>query len=54
MVCVLANGMAGNAPVVHENADFEAFENALYAIMMNLARMMARDGEVLQSLSSAV
>ena len=45
MVCVLANGMAGNAPVVHENADFEAFENALYAIMMNLARMMARDGE---------
>lgn len=45
MVCVLANGIAGNAPVVHENADFEAFENALYAIMMNLARMMARDGE---------
>lgn len=45
MVCVLANGMAGNAPVVHENADFEVFENALYAIMMNLARMMARDGE---------
>ena len=45
MVCVLANGMAGNALVVHENADFEAFENALYAIMMNLARMMARDGE---------
>lgn len=45
MVCVLANGIAGNAPVVHENDDFEMFENALYALMMNLARMMARDGE---------
>lgn len=45
MVCVLASGAAGNKPVVHEDGDFEAFENALYAIMMNLARMMARDGE---------
>ncbi len=45
MVCVLASGAAGNKVISHENADFEAFENALYAIMMNLARMMARDGE---------
>jgi len=45
MVCVLASGVAGNKPVVYEDGDFEAFENALYAIMMNLARMMARDGE---------
>ena len=45
MVCVMANGMAGNKPVVHEDADYQAFENALYNIMMNLARMMARDGE---------
>lgn len=45
MVCVLASGTAENIPVTKENEDFEAFENALYAIMMNLARMMARDGE---------
>ena len=45
MVCVLAAGTAGNKPVTHEDADFEKFENALYAVMMNLARMMARDGE---------
>jgi len=45
MVCVLANGTAGNVPVNKENEDFDKFENALYAVMMNLARMMARDGE---------
>ncbi len=45
MVCVMASGLAENTPVTKENEDFEAFENALYAIMLNLARMMARDGE---------
>ncbi len=45
MCCVMANGMAGNAEIKGENEDFEAFKNALYVIMMNLARMMARDGE---------
>ena len=45
MVCVLAAGTAGNKPVNKENEEFEIFENALYALMMNLARMMARDGE---------
>ncbi len=45
MVCVMASGSAGNKPIIHENEDFEAFENALYNVMMNLARMMARDGE---------
>lgn len=45
MVCVMANGMAENKPVVHEDGDYQAFENALYNIMMNLARMMAQDGE---------
>lgn len=45
MVCVIASGTAENAPVKKENEDFEIFENALYAVMMNLARMMARDGE---------
>ncbi|MBE6862497.1 MAG: bifunctional ornithine acetyltransferase/N-acetylglutamate synthase [Ruminococcus sp.] len=45
MVCVMASGIAENTPVTKENEDYEAFVNALYAIMMNLARMMARDGE---------
>lgn len=45
MVCVLANGTAENIPVTKENQDFEKFVNALYAVMMNLARKMARDGE---------
>lgn len=45
MVCVLANGTAENVPVTKENEDFEKFVNALYAVMMNLARKMARDGE---------
>lgn len=45
MVCVLANGTAGNISVTSENEDYEKFVNALYAVMMNLARKMARDGE---------
>lgn len=45
MVCVLASGTAENTPVTAENGEFDKFENALYCIMMNLARMMARDGE---------
>lgn len=45
MVCILASGTAGNKPVEREDEDFETFVRAIYAIMMNLARMMARDGE---------
>lgn len=45
MVCIMASGTAGNKPVVCEDEDYEIFANALYNIMLNLARMMARDGE---------
>ncbi len=45
MVCILANGMAKNPPIVTQNEDFDRFRDALYAVLMNLARMMARDGE---------
>ncbi len=45
MVCVLANGMAENIAITKENEDYENFKDALYAVLMNLARMMARDGE---------
>jgi len=45
MVCIMASGEAGNPEVVSDGEDFIKFRHALYAIMMNLARMMARDGE---------
>ncbi len=45
MVCIMANGMAENNEIKTESKDFAAFENALYVVMVNLARMMARDGE---------
>lgn len=45
MVCVMASGTAGNAPVKQEDEEYEKFANALYNVMLNLARMMARDGE---------
>lgn len=45
MVCVMASGTSGNKIIDCEDDSFEKFRNALYAVMMNLARMMARDGE---------
>ena len=45
MVCIMANGKAGNAEINKTDSDFELFKDALYAVLMNLARMMARDGE---------
>lgn len=45
MVCIMASGMAENDPICTENDDYEIFRDALYAVMLNCARMMARDGE---------
>lgn len=45
MVCVMANGMAGNAEITTEDADFEVFKQALYIVMMNMTKMLAKDGE---------
>lgn len=45
MVCVMASGLAENPEIGSENTDYEKFRNALYAVLVNLARMMARDGE---------
>ena len=45
MVCVLANGKAGNACIASKGADFTAFRNALFAVMENLCRRIAKDGE---------
>ncbi|MDE6088277.1 MAG: bifunctional ornithine acetyltransferase/N-acetylglutamate synthase [Oscillospiraceae bacterium] len=45
MVCILADGLAENPEIRTAGEDFEIFKDALYAVLMNLARMMARDGE---------
>lgn len=45
MACIMANGLSGANEICGDNEDFAAFENALFVVMMNLARMMARDGE---------
>lgn len=45
MVCILADGQAENTEIRSAGEDFEIFKDALYAVLMNLARMMARDGE---------
>ena len=45
MVIILANGKAGNAPVVEEDEDFARFMKALNTVTMALCRMLAGDGE---------
>ena len=42
---VLANGMAGNAPITEKGEDYAAFLEALQALCIELARKMAADGE---------
>jgi glutamate N-acetyltransferase/amino-acid N-acetyltransferase len=44
-VIVMANGLAGNAPIAAEGAEFETFAAALESLCVKLARAMARDGE---------
>ncbi len=45
MVCVLANGMAGNAPIEAPGPDFDVFMEALNTITVHLCRAIAADGE---------
>ncbi len=46
MVSVMANGMSGSAPVTDENSeDYRQFCTALYAILAQLSREIAKDGE---------
>lgn len=45
MVTVLANGMAGNSPIVTEGEDFAAFMKALNSVTIALCRKIAGDGE---------
>ncbi len=45
MVTVLANGMAGNAEITAEGADFDVFMQALNSVTVHLCRCIAGDGE---------
>ena len=45
MVCILANGMAGNPEITEENEDFATFMQALNTVTVCLCRMIAGDGE---------
>ena len=45
MVCVLANGLAGNKEIDGDGEDFSAFMQALNTVNVALCRMIAGDGE---------
>ncbi|MDD6483024.1 MAG: bifunctional glutamate N-acetyltransferase/amino-acid acetyltransferase ArgJ [Clostridiales bacterium] len=45
MVCVMANGMAENPPIEAEGGDYEVFKKALYIVMSEMTKMLAKDGE---------
>ncbi len=45
MVTVLANGMAGNAEITEDGADFATFMKALNTVNVQLCRWIAGDGE---------
>lgn len=45
MVSLMANGMADNKEINLHGADFDTFKSALYEVMANLTRMLAKDGE---------
>ncbi len=45
MISVMANGLAGNEEIIVENADYEIFKKALYEVLMNMTKMLAKDGE---------
>lgn len=45
MVCLMSNGLAENEEITEENENYETFKTALYEVMANLTRMLAKDGE---------
>ena len=45
MVSLMSNGLAGNKEITEESKGFEIFKSALYEVMANLTRMLAKDGE---------
>lgn len=45
MIILQANGLAGNGKLVSEDQDFEVFKGALFVVMRELTKMLAKDGE---------
>lgn len=45
MVSIMANGLAGNNCIESEGSEYETFKDALYEVLSNLTRMLAKDGE---------
>ena len=45
MVLLMANGAARNEPITQSSPDYPAFEEAVEAVMRELAKEIARDGE---------
>lgn len=45
MVSVMASGLALNSVIKSKGSNYDTFEKALYIVMMNMTRMLARDGE---------
>jgi glutamate N-acetyltransferase/amino-acid N-acetyltransferase len=45
MIILQANGLAGNDIIKDECADYESFKQALYIVMSELTKMLAKDGE---------
>lgn len=45
MVCVMANGLAGNQKITSEGPDYLTFTKALREVTIYLAKNMAKDGE---------
>lgn len=45
MITVMANGCAGNERIESENADYALFLQALYEVMEQLTKMLAKDAE---------
>lgn len=45
MVTLMANGLAFNDEITAHGAEFDTFKSALYEVMANLTRMLAKDGE---------
>ncbi|MGN0642257.1 MAG: bifunctional glutamate N-acetyltransferase/amino-acid acetyltransferase ArgJ, partial [Huintestinicola sp.] len=42
---LMSDGLAENPEITSEGADFDTFKAALYQVMANLTRMLAKDGE---------
>ncbi len=45
MVCVLANGLAGNTTIKMNTNEYETFKMALYIVMSEMTKMLAKVGE---------